>query len=146
MKLASYKLKLNLSFALMLGAVIAILTPSALAISKRAQQLIEERLRPPSVICLEGEPCAAGTIAKGGPARSGRTIYDTSCFSCHASGVGDAPLLGDRRAWSSRRAKGVDTLYQSVLDGFNAMPAMGACVDCSEEEIQAAVDYMLDQI
>ncbi len=37
----------------------------------------------------------------------------------------------------------MDTLLSNALNGFNAMPPRGTCADCSEEEIQAAINYML---
>ena len=67
------------------------------------------------------------------------------CFACHATGVSDAPLLGDVAQWEPRIAKGMDVLMDSTLNGLNAMPARGTCVNCSDEELQAAVEHMLPQ-
>jgi cytochrome c5 len=52
--------------------------------------------------------------------------------------------LGDVAAWTDRLAQGDDTLYQHALEGFKGMPAKGLCMDCSEEEIELAVDYMVE--
>ena len=68
-----------------------------------------------------------------------------SCSACHASGVAGAPITGDANAWSERIAKGMDTLYLNAVNGINAMPAKGGNASLSEENIRAAVDFMIDQ-
>ncbi len=54
-------------------------------------------------------------------------------------------MLGSVDDWASRIEKGSETLYDHAINGFNAMPAMGLCSDCSDEEIQATVDYMVEE-
>ncbi|WP_286875577.1 c-type cytochrome, partial [Marinimicrobium sp. UBA4509] len=61
------------------------------------------------------------------------------------AGVSGAPMLGSVDDWASRIEKGSETLYDHAINGFNAMPAMGLCSDCSDEEIQATVDYMVEE-
>ena len=39
----------------------------------------------------------------------------------------------------------MDTLVKHAYEGFNSMPAKGMCSDCSEEEIAAAVEYIVDK-
>jgi Cytochrome c5 len=39
----------------------------------------------------------------------------------------------------------MDVLYSSSIKGFNGMPAKGLCFDCSDDELKAAVDYMVNQ-
>ncbi|MEJ2087452.1 MAG: c-type cytochrome [Gammaproteobacteria bacterium] len=76
----------------------------------------------------------------------GETIYNRSCFSCHASGVSGAPVPGDEAAWAPRAAKGRDVLLQSVKDGIPpGMPPMGLCMSCTDDELKAAIDFMLSQ-
>lgn len=71
--------------------------------------------------------------------------YQMSCFACHASGAAGAPLLGDAEAWNSRLEKGMDALMANVINGINAMPARGLCMDCTDDNLQALVDYMISQ-
>ena len=108
---------------------------------------IEERLTKAGSVCMEGDDCAAApvaaTSAASGP-RSGQEVYDTKCASCHATGAAGAPKLGDVAGWAPRIGKGIDTLYASAINGFNGMPAKGLCFDCSDEEIQASVDFMVE--
>ena len=82
-------------------------------------------------------------LATFADARSGEEVYKTKCSVCHATGVAGAPKLGDIAAWAPRIAKGKEALYTSATKGFNGMPAKGMCVDCSDEELQAGVDYMV---
>jgi cytochrome c5 len=58
--------------------------------------------------------------------------------------VGGAPISGDIAAWASRLEKGVETVYANAINGINAMPARGTCMDCSDDEVIAAIDYILD--
>ncbi len=73
----------------------------------------------------------------------GAEIYNTKCMACHASGAAGAPKVGDKEAWAPRIATGMDALVASVTNGKNAMPPKGACMDCSAEDIAAAVEHMV---
>ena len=102
---------------------------------------IAERIAPPGEVVKQG----AATPAAGGSARSGEEIYQTKCVTCHGTGAAGAPKLGDKAAWEPRIGKGTDTLYASAISGFLGMPPKGLCTDCSDDELKATVDYMLDQ-
>jgi len=71
--------------------------------------------------------------------------YQMSCFACHATGAAGAPLLGDAEAWNTRLEKGMDAVMANVVNGVNAMPAKGLCMDCSDDNLRALVDYMVSQ-
>jgi len=75
----------------------------------------------------------------------GQKIYQASCKACHVAGVAGAPKLGDKEAWAPRIAKGNDALLLSVKNGLNAMPPKGTCMSCSEDELRAAMEYMVEQ-
>jgi cytochrome c5 len=66
-------------------------------------------------------------------------------MACHTTGAGGAPVLGDVAAWADRIAKGTDVLYASGINGVpgTGMIAKGGCMACSDEEINAAVDFMI---
>lgn len=87
----------------------------------------------------------AATTGTQTAAADGQNIYKASCQACHAAGVAGAPKLGDKDAWAPRIAKGSDAMYTSVIKGLNAMPPKGACMSCSDDELRAAVDYMVEQ-
>jgi cytochrome c5 len=92
------------------------------------------------------EPAESQAAAES-PAASvdGQKIYQASCQACHAAGVAGAPKLGDKDAWAPRIAKGEEALFASVKNGLNAMPPKGACMSCSDEELSAAITYMVAQ-
>ncbi len=75
--------------------------------------------------------------------RDGQAIYYQSCVSCHDRGHGGAPVLGDDKAWSLRISKGKTQLLQNLKQGYNTMPAKGACFDCSDQELEMVLEFML---
>ena len=111
---------------------------------------IRERLQPAGEVCLMGESCADGVAMAGGDSgpKDPEQVYQTYCFACHGTGANNAPVLGNAEQWSARIDKGVDALYESAINGFNngAMPAKGLCMDCSEDDLHATVDYILDAL
>lgn len=119
------------------------LSLSFVALADRNQE-IADRIAPAGNSCLEGESCAAAPVAAvaAGP-RSGEQVYSTKCFTCHATGAAGAPKFADVAAWAPRIGQGMETLYTHALMGFNAMPAKGLCMDCSDDEVKAAVDHMV---
>ncbi|MCK5904792.1 MAG: hypothetical protein KAG86_05860 [Gammaproteobacteria bacterium] len=66
------------------------------------------------------------------------------------TGAGGAPLLGDADAWEARVAQGTLVLIQRAVEGYmgeiGIMPAKGGRLDLSDEEVENAVSYMLDQL
>ena len=101
---------------------------------------------PEPVAAPEETQAAAETPADtGAAAMDGQKIYQASCQACHAAGVAGAPKPGDKEAWAPRIAKGNDALLSSVTNGLNAMPPKGTCMSCSEDELRAAVEYMVGQ-
>ncbi|MFK7829801.1 MAG: cytochrome c5 family protein [Congregibacter sp.] len=68
--------------------------------------------------------------------------YNKSCVVCHGAGVAGAPKIGDAQAWEPRVAKGADALLASVKGGLNAMPPMGMCFDCSDDEYRELIKFM----
>ena len=93
--------------------------------------------------------CAAGAIMLPtfAMAVDGKAVYDKACVACHLSGAANAPKLGDKAAWAPRIAQGVDVLYSVSINGKpgTAMLPKGTCAACSEDDLKAAVDYMVAQ-
>ncbi len=121
---------------------------SALAGAQTLNDEIRSRLSPAGSVCLFGDECASAMALPGrtGGPRDGETVYETFCMACHATGVSESPILGNVEMWAPRIDKGIEVLYQSIINGLNVMPARGTCVDCSDEELQAAVDFMVGQV
>ena len=80
----------------------------------------------------------------GSVAHAGEETYLRYCFSCHAAGVAGAPKLGVPEDWTARIAKGRAALLQTTIDGIPpGMPARGLCMECSDEALNEAIDYMI---
>ncbi len=77
--------------------------------------------------------------------KHGKEIFQQVCFACHGTGAAGAPKL-EKAAWKDRLAKGKEALYNSALHGIGVMPPKGGRMDLSDEDIKAAVDYMLSQV
>jgi cytochrome c5 len=75
----------------------------------------------------------------------GKRVYETTCSACHATGVAGAPKLGDKAAWAPHLMHGVDHLVQSALKGKDAMPPKGGNPSLSDDEVRAAVEFMVSQ-
>jgi cytochrome c5 len=78
-------------------------------------------------------------------AADGKGTYEKVCVACHGSGAAGAPKFGDKEAWSKRIATGNDALYGSALKGKGVMPAKGGNPALSDDDVKAAVDYMVSQ-
>jgi|TARA_B100000745_G_scaffold279850_1_gene211609 cytochrome c5 len=105
---------------------------------------IEQRIKPiGEVYDADNVPQPVVTATSSG-ARSGEQVYNSACGTCHGAGVAGAPKFGDAAGWADRIAKGNDTLYTHAIQGFNGMPAKGMCFDCSDDELKAAVDYIVE--
>jgi len=115
------------------------------AVPPGSEDEVAARVAPFGSLCREGDDCGVAAAGGSGGTLSGQEVYDKFCFACHATGVGDAPLFGDAAAWAPRVDKGMDELMASTTNGLNAMPPMGTCMSCSDEELSAAVDYMLEE-
>ena len=125
----------------MINKLFFVVITSLLVLSVQAQtrdEQIAERLKPIGQLKINE------AVSNSGP-KEPETVYNTFCTGCHASGAGNAPILGDVAAWSERVAKGTDALYASGINGIGIMPAKGACADCSDDDIVATVDYMIAQ-
>jgi cytochrome c5 len=71
--------------------------------------------------------------------------YTKTCAICHAAGVAGAPKFGSSEDWAARIAKGKEVLYQSSINGLPpTMPAKGMCFSCSDDDLKALVDYMVE--
>ncbi|TXI51574.1 MAG: cytochrome c5 family protein [Lysobacter sp.] len=77
----------------------------------------------------------------------GLEIFNGLCAGCHKGGVGGAPML-NAAGMGARAAKGKDTLYKHAIEGFQGgagvMPAKGGNPALTDDQIKAAVDYMVD--
>ena len=98
--------------------------------------------RPPLAVAV----LALTTLALPAAAADGKAVYDKTCIACHAAGVANAPKLGDKAAWAPRAATGKDALFAAVIKGKGAMPPKAGAADLKDDDIKAAIDYMLASV
>jgi cytochrome c5 len=60
--------------------------------------------------------------------------------------AGGAPTFGDTAQWAERVDQGMDVLMDHTINGIRTMPAKGTCMNCSDDELNAAVTYILDNL
>lgn len=87
-------------------------------------------------------PAAPQTTAAVNPA--GEKLYKSVCFACHATGVANAPKFGDKAAWDPYIKTGMDAMVKVAMQGKPPMPPKGGAANASEDDIRAAVQYMVD--
>lgn len=75
----------------------------------------------------------------------GQRIYDKNCSVCHANGFKGAPKPGDKTAWAPIISNGFVETYMNVETGRKGHPPRGACMECTDNELIAAVKYMMQQ-
>lgn len=104
---------------------------------------------PPATV----ETTPAGTAAPApseaavADAAIGESVYKKTCALCHAAAVAGAPMPGDQAEWTARIDQGMETLHKHAIEGYTGakgmMPPKGANPSLSDQEVMAAVDYMV---
>ena len=123
----------------LLGSFAFLISALAINAQEMTEEEIVERIKPHGSVHVAGAKAAAAA----GP-RSGEEIYNQACVACHGSGVLGAPKLKDAADWKPRLdEKGYDQVWQNAINGINAMPPMGTCMDCSDDLIKQTVEYIL---
>ncbi len=136
-----------LAIAVLLGLAACGSEQEEVTLTAKQEEQVVETLKPEGEVTLESEVVAVAPAidaAAGGEPRSGEEIYNKSCTTCHSTGAAGAPKLGDAAAWAPRLEQGVDTLHTHAIAGIRGMPPRGLCMDCTDDEVKGAVDYMLD--
>ncbi len=97
---------------------------------------VEEAIKP----VAEVEVAAAST----GPHvdRTGEEVTKAVCALCHAAGLMQAPMIGNKEQWAPRIALGYETLVQHAIAGIRNMPARGGNPDLTDGEVANAVAHM----
>lgn len=82
-----------------------------------------------------------------GTPHAGEKIYDHFCSSCHARKplipLG-APRIGVKSDWTPyTKSQSIDTMVKVIDSGVGAMPPRGGCFECTDQDLKAAIEYML---
>ncbi len=91
----------------------------------------------------ESAPAPAEVQAATAPAVDGEKVYNGLCVGCHAAGVAGAPIAGSEQMGQRLSEKGIDTLVKHAIEGFNVMPPRGGNPGLTDEQIRAAIEFML---
>jgi len=90
---------------------------------------------------------AAGDSTSG---RSGEAVFEANCANCHTGGIGGffsgAPDIDDQDDWEDRAPKGLDELTVNTITGTGDMEVRGECLECTDEDIRAAVEHILEKV
>lgn len=108
-------------------------------------EAIQLRIQPVGQVRVQGQESpeikATETVAKKEP---GQNTYEQYCIVCHKDGLAGAPKFRNEQDWKPRLAgRTLDDLVNTSIKGLNAMPMKGTCLKCSEDDLQAAITYML---
>ena len=93
---------------------------------------------------------AESQVAYGGTT-DGKTIFGNLCQTCHTNAATGAPVLTDKGAWAPRVAKGLPTLIDHAINGFQGpdgkvMPAKGGNPSLTNDQVKATVQWMVSQV
>jgi cytochrome c5 len=55
-----------------------------------------------------------------------------------------APKFAFLEDWAPRIERGIDDLLVVAIAGKGGMPPKGTCMDCSDNELKSAIQYMID--
>jgi cytochrome c5 len=140
------------TFLVLFGVVLMILNnmkdvaKNATAPASMDAEAIAERIQPVAEVNV-GEPpviqAPAVDAAEDSAGGAGEQIVTSVCAACHGTGLMQSPKLGSSDDWAPRIEKGIETLYNHAINGFNMMPAKGGRADLSDDDIKAAVDFMV---
>jgi cytochrome c5 len=75
----------------------------------------------------------------------GEAVYRGTCAACHDTGANGAPRIGDRKAWAPRIREGKRMMVRMAIRGIRGMPPRGGNPGLSDEAVERAVVYLLNQ-
>lgn len=135
---------------LIIVALLASVSFSLFALEDIDRQQIQQRIQPIGKVRVQEDGNSASsaeaqeTVEKVEKKAPGQAIYEQYCIVCHRDGLAGAPKFHDVNDWKPRLSvKTIDELVASSVKGLNAMPAKGTCVECTDDDLKAAIQYML---
>lgn len=135
----------------MLAVADGVLEPEpmdAAAIEERIKPVAQENIGEEQIAAAPApaaaEEDAAADDAAGAEENSvGKQVYNQVCSVCHSTGMMNSPRFGNADDWAPRLEQGMETVYAHALNGLNMMPARGGNPTLSDDEVKAAVDFMI---
>ena len=109
---------------------------------------IQADIKPAATVNTDPNAVVEVAVAQVAPfdgSTDGEMLYNNVCSACHGTGAGGAPKL-EAAAWAGRLDKGAEAVLANAINGFTGdsgmMPAKGGRADLTDEQVQAAVEYM----
>ncbi len=134
------------SFSSSMAVLAVVASVWVFALPPGTTEEISQRIDPFGSVSRVGDAGGAPVSSASAEPLSGQQVYDQFCFACHAGGIGGAPTFGDTAQWAERVDQGMDVLMDHTINGIRTMPAKGTCMNCSDDELNAAVTYILDNL
>lgn len=100
----------------------------------------EEAVQQSTEMAQQGSDRLAALVPAAATFDNGSSIYQQSCRSCHDSGMMGAPKIGH-----ARYSADIDVLVENSIKGIGRMPARGGNRNLSDDEVRAAVEYMVEK-
>lgn len=73
----------------------------------------------------------------------GQLAYESHCIVCHSNALNGAPIPGKPLMWAPRIEQGEAVLIEHAINGFGLMPAKGGKTSMPDDDVAAAVRYMV---
>lgn len=121
--------------------VIAVGSEAADAVTEVATEAVEKVEAVADEVASTVADTAAAVVSNG----AGEQVFKKNCFACHGTGIPGIPKVGDKEAWAPRIAQGEAVLIEHAMKGFNTMPAKGGNAALTDDELKAAVSYLVVQ-
>lgn len=85
---------------------------------------------------------ATSTSAQDRRLVDGHLVYVRNCAVCHTT---LSPMVGDKAAWEPFIKMGTKSLVKLVISSGGTMPPRGGHLGLSDQEIAAAVEYIVSR-
>ncbi|MBA2652410.1 MAG: cytochrome c5 family protein [Tatlockia sp.] len=121
-----------------------ILSLSIWAFSPQDRQNIEKRIKPIGQVRLTKQELLTTKNTSTLPETAGKATFEQYCSVCHQEGIAGAPKFRNAEDWKPRLAKStIDELVIIANKGLKAMPMKGTCMNCTDEDLKNAIQFML---
>lgn len=137
--------------SLLILTVVVFLLSKLVSVFSAGEPVSEEVMQQAQMEMMQERMAKIGSVVTFDPSaekkvRSGEEIVNGVCGTCHATGVLQAPKIGESGEWQPRFSSlGLTGLVSSAIKGKNAMPAKGGDPSLTDDEMQVAIEYMLEQ-
>ena len=114
--------------------------------------LAEQRVQPVGAVrsgeegaaaLAEAQTAAVAAAPAADAVVDGEAVYNGLCKTCHEAGIAGAPVAKTDQFGARLAEKGLEMLVRDAINGLNAMPPRGGNPSLTDDQIKAAVEFML---